>query len=109
MRVDAQTRAHTQGVARGHSYYSLGQILGVTVQPWADKGSHSTAMGRQRGSRYCHWQTLGSQYSNGQTLGVTVQPLADKGGQSIAMGRQKGVIVHPWADTRGHSTAMGRH
>ena len=86
------------GRQRG-SQYSHGQILGVTVQPWAvlgvtvqpwaDNRGHSTAMGRQRGSQYNHGQTegghstangrqRGSQHSHGQTKGVIIQLWADR-------------------------------
>ena len=71
--------------------YSHGQTQGVTVQPWADTGYHSTAMGRHKGSQL-------------------VQPWENTGGHNTAMGRHKGSqLVQPWADTGGHNTALGRH
>ena len=56
MRAGAQTRAQTQGLepwadTGGHST-AMGRHRGS--QPWADTGGHSTAMGRHRGSQYSH-------------------------------------------------------
>ena len=76
----------------------MGTDTGVMVQPCADKGGHSTVMGRHRRSQYRHGQTKGSEYSHGLTLGVRVQPWA-----------YTSVTVQPWADTRGDNTVMGRH